>query len=165
MVMEDLGAGKRLDHDLMENDPFAAASALIEFATIHGRLHAATIGRQDEFNQLRESLGPSLLEDGHHTYEWLIPTFDQTAELLGISPEPGVAQELNELKESLLHPGPFLSFIQNDSCPDNCLFRDSTLRLLDFEGGTLCCILAAQKRAKYRESLFQLCPYSPSLES
>lgn len=71
IVMEDLGAGERLDHYLMENDPLAAESALIEFAAIHGRLHSATIGRQDECKQLRESLGPSLLEDGHHIYEWL----------------------------------------------------------------------------------------------
>ena len=156
MVMEDLGAGKRLDHYLMENDPLAAESALIEFAAIHGRLHTATLGRQDEFKQLRESLGPSLLEDGHHTYEWLAPTFYQTAGLLGISPEPGVAKELEGLKELLLHPGPFLSFIQNDSCPDNCLFRGSTLRLLDFEGGTFD---HALKEGVYGRMHFPTCRY------
>src|SRR5258708_30747565 len=92
IVMEDLGPGKRLDHYLMGNDPIAAESALIEFAAIHGRLHAATIGGQNEFKRLRESLGPSILKDGHHTYEWLATTFYQTADLLGIPPKQGVAR-------------------------------------------------------------------------
>ncbi len=156
MVMEDLGPGKRLDHYLMGNDSSAAESALIEFAAIHGRLHAATIGRQDEFKHLRESLGPSILEDGHHTYEWLAPTFYQAADLLGIPPEPGVAEELNTLKEALLHPGPFFSFIQNDACPDNCLFHGTTLRLLDFEGGTFD---HALKEGVYGRMYFPTCRY------
>jgi len=156
MVMEDLGEGKRLDHYLMGNDPVAAESALIEFAAIHGRLHAATIGRQKEFTRLRRSLGPDTLEDVYQDYAWLDPTFYQTVELLGITPEPGAAKELEALKESLLHPDPFLCFIQNDSCPDNCLFRDSTPRLLDFEGGTFD---HAMKEGVYGRMHFPTCRY------
>ncbi|GAC1345438.1 MAG: hypothetical protein NVS4B7_10110 [Ktedonobacteraceae bacterium] len=137
LVVEDLGHGIRLDQLLMGSDPLAAESALIEFAAVHGRLHAATIGRQDEFKCLRESSGPSVLEDGHYTYQWLAPTFYEMADLLEITLEPGVENELATLKAAMLQPGPFLTFIQGDSCPDNCLFIGSTLRLLDFEGGRL----------------------------
>jgi hypothetical protein len=135
LIIEDLGQGSSLEQSLMGNDPAAAASALIEFATIHGRLHAATIGRQDEFKQMRESLGPSMLEDGYQIYEWIAPTLYRAADLLGITPEGGVEQEIVALKASLLHPEPFLSFIQGDSCPDNCLFTGSALQIVDFEGG------------------------------
>ncbi len=133
--MEDLGPGIRLDQLLMSNDPVAAGTALVDFATMHGRLHAQAIGKQTEFQCLREALGPSVLEDGHYTYDWLAPTFYQTCKLLDITPEPNVEMELEMLKASMLHPGPFLTFVQQDSCPDNCLFNASGLRLLDFEGG------------------------------
>jgi len=135
IVMEDLGPGTRLDQLLMGNDSVPARNALTEFATMHGRLHAQTIGRQTEFNRLREALGPSVLEDGHYTYDWLAPTFYQTCKLLSITPEFGVKTELAMLKASMVHPGPFLTFVQQDSCPDNCLFSTAGLRLLDFEGG------------------------------
>ena len=135
IVMEDLGPGIRLDQLLMGNDPTAAGTALIEFATIHGRLHTQAIGRQIEFQRLREALGPSVLEDGHYTYDWLALTFYQTCKLLDVTPKSGVEAELEMLKASMLHPGPFLTFVQQDSCPDNCLFNASGLRLLDFEGG------------------------------
>ncbi len=156
MVMEDLGLGKRLEDYLMGDDPMAAESALVEFAAIHGRLHAATIGRQAEFNALRASLGPTLLEDGHHTNDWLASTFYQAAEQLGIAFEPGVAEELETLRETMLHPGPFLAFVQNDSCPDNCLFRESNLRLLDFEGGAFD---HALKEGVYGRMHFPTCRY------
>ncbi|GAC1388412.1 MAG: hypothetical protein NVS4B12_03560 [Ktedonobacteraceae bacterium] len=135
IAMEDLGPGTRLDQILMSSDPVAAESALVEFATIHGRLHARSIGKQNEFNRLRDALGPSAPEDGHYSYDWLAPTFYQTVALLGITPEPDVETELEILKASTLHPDSFLTFVQQDSCPDNCLFNHSGLQLLDFEGG------------------------------
>ncbi len=135
IVMEDLGPRTRLDQLLTGNDPVAAESALIEFATVHGRLHAHAIGKQNEFSHLRESLGPSILEDKHYTYDWLIPTFYETMNLLGVTFASEVERELELLKASMTHPGPLLTFVQQDSCPDNCLFTDSGLKLLDFEGG------------------------------
>jgi len=181
LVMEDVGHGTSLEQFLMGTDPHRAASALIGFAVIHGRLHAATIGKHDEFRQLRESLGLCMLEDGYQTYEWLAPTLYQAAEVLGVTPARGVEQEVAALKASLLHPGPFLSFIQADSCPDNCLFIGSTPWLVDFEGGmfdqalkegvygrmhfpTCRCVyrmpepLPRQMEAAYRAELVKGCP-------
>jgi len=135
IVLEDLGRGRRLDELLLGNDAVVAESALVEHAAIHGRMHAATSGRKNEFQRLRESLGPSVLGDGHYTYDWLAPTFCQGIEELGLAPVAGVAEELAALRDALLQPGPFLAFVQGDSCPDNCLFVSGTLRLLDFEGG------------------------------
>lgn len=141
IILEDLGRGTRLDELLMGSEPVAAEAALVEYAEVHGRLHAATIGRQDAFSRLRESLGPAVLADGHDTFDWLAPTWYQTIDWLGLALARGIEQELVMLKNVLLQPGPFLTFTQGDSCPDNCLCIDSasselpTLRLLDFEGG------------------------------
>ena len=156
IVIEDLGRGTRLDQVLMENDYAAAEAALIGFAVIHGRLQAASAGKQGEFKRIREALGPRVLEDGYYSYEWLAPTFYQAAELLGVVPEPGIDGELDALKKTMLEPGPFLSFIQGDSCPDNCLFIDSTLRLMDFEGGRLD---HALKEGVYGRMHFPTCRY------
>lgn len=146
-IMEDLGSGLRLDQFLLGNDPAAAELALIEFAAIHGRLHAMTIGMNEEFLRIREALGPSRMETDYYDYTWLASTLYDTAKLVGVNPARGVDVELAALATALRHPGPFLAFNQGDSCPDNCLYVGSApsnetktgvqtdLRLLDFEGG------------------------------
>ena len=133
-IMEDLGRGERLDHLLLGNDPGAAETALVEFAALHGRLHALTIGKQDDYLRIRQSLGPVEEESEYFRYAWLASTLDQTASVLDIAPATGIAADLAELTSALLHPGPFLAFIQSDSCPDNCVRVDASMRLLDFEG-------------------------------
>jgi hypothetical protein len=135
IVMADLGTGKRLDHLLLGSDPGTAEDALVEFAAVHGRLHALTTGKQTYFDQIRKSLGPSELGSGYYSYNWLAPTLHKTADVLNIAPAPGVDDELAALTASMQNPDPFLVYTQGDSCPDNCLFVDSTVRLLDFEGG------------------------------
>src|SRR5579885_507018 len=94
LVIEDLGAGTRLDQYLLGSDPAAAEAALVEFAAIHGRLHAATIGHEAAFTRLRAALGPVRLADEANSHERLVAAFYQAAELLGVTPAPGVEQEL-----------------------------------------------------------------------
>jgi len=181
LVIEDLGAGTRLDQYLLGSDPAAAEAALVEFAAIHGRLHAATIGHEAAFTRLRAALGPVRLADEANSHERLVAAFYQAAELLGVTPAPGVEQELQQMLAALEHPGPFRAFVQGDSCPDNCLFIDNTTRLLDFEGGgfshalktgvygrmhfpTCWCVyrlpaaLPLRMEAAYREALVPGCP-------
>jgi hypothetical protein len=135
LIMEDIGQGKRLDHFLLGDDPVAAEQALIEFAALHGRMHALTSGKQHVFTSIREALGPSELDGGYYRYDWFAPALQQTAKTVGLAPGRGVERDLTLLKEAFLNPGPFLTFTQGDSCPDNCLWIDASVRLLDFEGG------------------------------
>ena len=155
-IMEDLGSGKRLDQLLLGDDPLVAESALVEYAAVHGRLHALTVGRQEEFLHQRKALGPVEYETDYYDYTWLAPTLDSTANLLDIVPQQGTDAELATLTATLLNPGPFFAFNQGDSCPDNCIYPDMvplnnvrpdhiretgqakmgmpSLSLLDFEG-------------------------------
>jgi len=135
LIMEDIGQGVRLDQVLLGDDPVIAEKALIDFAALHGRMHALSIGKQSEFARIRDALGPSDLADGYYHYDWFGPTLQHTAETAGIPIGRSVESELELLKKSLLNPGPFLAFTQGDSCPDNCLWVNSSMRLLDFEGG------------------------------
>ena len=134
-VMEDLGKGQRLDHLLLGNDPVAAEAALIEHATLHGRLHALTIGKQADYVAIRNPLGSLEHDYDDPTLAWLAPTFHQSIDIVDVAPARGVDRELAELASAIQHPGSFMAFVQSDSCPDNCLYIGSSLYLLDFEGG------------------------------
>ncbi len=134
-VMEDLGKGRRLDHLLLGNDPVAAEAALIEHATLHGRLHALTIGKQADYAAIRNPLGSLEHDYDDPTLAWLAPTFHQSIDIVGVAPTPVVDRELAELASAIQNPGPFMAFVQCYSCPDNCLYIGSSLYLLDFEGG------------------------------
>jgi hypothetical protein len=136
MIMEDLGSGKRLDHFLLGDDPQAAEQALLDYAQVHGILHAQTIGMQDSYLRIRRQLGPVEEASGYYSnYEWLDAALYQTASLLDVTPVPGVGAELRLLKHAMERPGPFLAFVQSDACLDNCLYANGRLHLLDFEGG------------------------------
>jgi hypothetical protein len=56
-VMEDVGDGTRLDHLLLEHNPEAAESGLLAYASMHGRLHALSMAKQEEYLHIREALG------------------------------------------------------------------------------------------------------------
>jgi hypothetical protein len=133
IVMEDLGTGQRLDHFLLGSDPVRAEEALVEFAAIHGGMHGVTVGKRVEFESIRRALGPSELISGYDNYNWLTSTLHETADVLAIPLTRQVDVELAMLTASMKNPGPFLVYTQGDSCPDNCLFVNSRLRLLDFD--------------------------------
>lgn len=134
LIIEDLGEGRHLDSFLLGNDAKAAEQALLDFAIVHGRLHALTMQHSDEFASLRESLGPNVWVRDDGRYTWIADVFHTAIATLDITSLAGVDQELEHVKEALAQPGPFRTFIQGDSCLDNCLYTPKGLYLIDFEG-------------------------------
>ncbi len=132
-IMEDFGEGKRLDHILLSNDPDVAEKALLDFASIHGRLHARTYRRQAEYMNIRQALGSVEEVQLQLSYEELAKTLSIIARSVEIEITPGVESELAELARAMEHPEGFETFIQGDSCPDNCVYLDGKLHMLDFE--------------------------------
>jgi hypothetical protein len=57
--------------------------------------------------------------------------------VLGGTPAPGSADELEALRAALLDPGPFLAYTHGDPCLGNALRVGSGVRLIDFEVGAL----------------------------
>ncbi|GCE25730.1 hypothetical protein KDA_12140 [Dictyobacter alpinus] len=133
-IMEDLGSGTELTHALLGNDPAQARLALLDYAGIHGHLHALSNGKQDTHKALRTALG-SEDPSPYFNYQWLPQTMEKILTTLNVTPAVGLEHELAMLQTALTNPGPFLVFIQSDACPDNVLQTQTGMRMVDFEGG------------------------------
>jgi aminoglycoside phosphotransferase (APT) family kinase protein len=96
-------------------------------------MHAATAGREAEYDRVREALGPRGVGDDFHQYGWLAPALQAILEPLGVAAPPGAAAELAELAAELRSPGPFRVFTHGDPCPDNVRWRDGRPVIIDFD--------------------------------
>ncbi|GLV61078.1 hypothetical protein KDH_78950 [Dictyobacter sp. S3.2.2.5] len=130
LVMEDLGTGNGLHHLLLANNPEVAEEAAVQYAATVGKMHAATIGKQETFSHIRQELGPAETPD----YSWISSTMWKTIHTLDITPVAGIENELQQLTSIMENPGPFLAYTHGDPCPDNILLGTSG-KLLDFEFG------------------------------
>ena len=130
MVFEDLGAHLRsLVDPLLTGTAEQAERALDLYATAVGRLHADTIGCLDAYHQTFEAVFGS--GRPRRAPGWRL---EKEAELvtqrIGGTPP---ASELDLLSSRLLDPGPWLTLIHGDPCPDNSLLSDTGIRLIDYE--------------------------------
>jgi hypothetical protein len=135
IVLEDLGTGETLAQLLLGDDARAAERGLVDLAVLLGRMHALTIGRQAEFDGLRDTLGLRDKQTDYYSYHWLATALHGAAHDLAVTPAPGVDDELAALIETIKAPGPFLAYTHGDPCPRNDLRIGAQLRLLDFEFG------------------------------
>lgn len=140
LAIEDLGTGDRPDELLLGNDAAVAEQAMIDLAATLGTLHARTIGKQADFDRIRDGLGRRKPPE-HDPVADLGPAVKATIDVFGLTTPAGLDDELQALTAALQQPGPFLAYTHGDPCPDNWLRVDGRLRLLDFE------------RAKYRHAL------------
>jgi hypothetical protein len=135
LVMEKIGQGTRLDHLLLADNSYAAEQGLIEYAKLHGLLHALTIGKRSVYNRIRQEITAREEEiDSYYNYEWLLTTLHTFTDALNVTPINGTDDELAAIAHSLTHPGPFETFIQVDAAPDNILHTASGWKMIDFEG-------------------------------
>jgi hypothetical protein len=139
IVLEDLGASDTLADLLLGVDAAPAEAALISFAATLGRMHALTVGRANEYAEIRDALAtgaatvraplarPNLGDD--------IRRFKQGCDALGVQVRVRLDDELRLVAASIQEPGPFLAYTHGDPCPDNALYSNGNLRLVDFEFG------------------------------
>lgn len=185
-LMEDLGEGHNPAEVLVGDNAAAAETFLLEIMQRLGQLHARTIGRPEEYHQLRARLGPYQVDPGRYTR--LAANFRETLAKLAVPLRPGAAAELNQVIAVLLDPGPFLAFTHGDPCPDNWRrTADGQVRLFDFERSrfrhallegvygtihfpTCWCVgrlpagLVAQMETTYRAELVRGCPAAAEAE-
>lgn len=146
VVFEDLGEGECLADLLQGNDPARAEACLLAYATALGRMHAATAGREQEYQRLRRTLGfadparGSGPSDGRHEEKsWLtgdVEEFRQGCAGLGLLLPPAFDEGVQAVAAAMEPRGLFLAFTPSDSCPDNHRFTGGQVRLFDFEGST-----------------------------
>ncbi len=130
IVMEDLGTGHGLHHLLLADNPEVAEEASVQYAATVGKMHAATIGKQEAFFHIRKALGPVDIPN----YAWISSALWETIHTLDVAPAAGIEDELKQLTFTMENPGPFLVYTHGDPCPDNILLGTSG-KLFDFEFG------------------------------
>src|SRR5262245_50381734 len=135
MVFEDLGAHlSSLVDPLLEGTAQEAERALTLYATALGRLHTDTVGCLDAHHEAFESVFGS--GRPRRAPGWRV---DKEAELIAqrIGGTPP-ASELDLLSSRLMDPGPWLTLVHGDPCPDNSLLVDERIRLIDYEFARPC---------------------------
>lgn len=130
LVMKDVGDGECLADVLLRGEAEPAEDALLGLARTLGRMHAATMGRTEEYRRRRTELGP-LGGEGVIAAEDLAPRFFQAVGHYGI-PLDAAAQELDEVISGIVAPGPFLGLVHGDVGPGNEQIVDGRSVLLDF---------------------------------
>lgn len=148
VVLEDLGDGPLVADLLLADDPVGAERAVHDWATAVGTLQGASAQLGDEFrarltaaarvasgaSEPAKSAGPvDLLAD------WLIETTKTMEALvrpLGVRPGAPALEELRTITRWLDRPGPSDGLVPGDTCPDNALYADGQLTLIDFEAAT-----------------------------
>jgi hypothetical protein len=130
MVFEDLGSHlTSLVDPLLKGTAQQAEHALKLYATALGRLHSDTVGCHNTHHESFESVFGS--GRPRRVSGWRV---EKDAELVvdkigGVPP----ASELALLSSRLSDPGPWLTLIHGDPCPDNSLLVGDHIRLVDYE--------------------------------
>jgi hypothetical protein len=132
IILEDVPHRARLAELLLGNDCAQAEWALLEYATCLGQLHADTLGKAAEFEELFQSIVPSAKPKKVSVN---IQKHQSRLESLGIHIDSNCLRDLEAIAETVGHRGEFSAYIHADACPDNVLDTGKELRLIDFETG------------------------------
>ncbi len=137
VVMEDLSDHEgTLRHFLFAQDAVLATTILVESMAVIGIMHAATIGRHHEDQQLRDHLGPHP-DTSFPAHRMLgdLALFPAVASCLGVACTTDAHSELDRALIALREPGPFHAYTSGDIAPVNLLRHQGRMRLYDFEMG------------------------------
>ncbi|HEY3283156.1 MAG TPA: phosphotransferase [Armatimonadota bacterium] len=134
IILEDLGEGESLADVLLGDSSGRARDALMAFAAALGRMHSATVGREDDCRRLRDALTPPLPKEAAPAPA-PYSQFREACGSLGVALPSEAEKALEAVAASMSEPGPFLAYTHGDPCPDNTRLLDGGLRLIDFEFG------------------------------
>jgi hypothetical protein len=154
IVLEDLGDGEAPNtvDALQGHDPQLAEQTLIEHAALLGQLHAATMGRYQEYRQIRLGLGPPphplklyhdpwsearLARIPASEVDETINSYHAALAALGLRSRPGAEDEIAYVTSVVeADPGPFLAYCKGDqNVAGDYLRRQTKPRLFDFDQG------------------------------
>jgi len=132
LVFEDLGAGLgSLVEPLLRGGAAEAERALAAYAAALGRLHADTVACADEHARALQAAFPAARRPVRQFRARLDEITSTVRERIGGERPP--AEELADIARKREEPGPWLTLVHGDPCPDNVLIADGRIRLIDFE--------------------------------
>ena len=133
-LMEDFGGSEDLDHVLTCGSAKRARHALHLLATALGRMHAVTAGRVDQYQKMRDALGPG---DGMHRKRLAEhardygPYLAEECARLGVEVASGFFDDVERVALAMAEPGDFLTYTHADACPDNSVLVGDSICLID----------------------------------
>ncbi len=136
LILSDLGEGTRLTTQLRSNDDATTTNSLMAFAQALGRMHASTVGREDDFTALLRRAEVAHTPDAIATQAKVavheVPAL--LREHLGIEVPLDIAA-LVQRNVQLFDGGRLRAFSPSDFCPDNVIVNEDGVRFLDYEWG------------------------------
>ena len=138
-LMEDFGESQDLDHVLTCGSAPTAQRSLVLLADALGKMHAATVGKSDRYQKVRDELGPGddlhRLRLAEHARDYG-PFLAKQCERLGVEVAAGFIDDVEAIATVMADPGDFLAYTHADACPDNSILVDDRICLIDYEFGS-----------------------------
>lgn len=136
LVLSDLGDGRSMTELLTSNDTAAVGSSLSAWGQALGRMHAATVGGENDFAALLRQGGDGVAADALHSqFGAAVASAPRViTEMLGLDLDPTVLEAL-EAAHALFGEGEHRAFSPSDVGPENILINDDGVRFLDYEWG------------------------------
>lgn len=137
LVLSDLGDASPITALLKHSDAASVTNSLMAMAQALGRMHAATVGREDDFAALLRRVGLPDSADGISAQipDALAAVPRMLADDLGVDDVPDALLERVARSGRLFAHGAFRAFSPSDLCPDNIIVNDEGVRFLDYEWG------------------------------
>jgi hypothetical protein len=151
LIFEDLGDGDAPDTAaaLGSSDPDLAQRRLVEHVSLIARLHGLTLGRRDEYLEIRNALGATVAPRPVFTDPWsnarsqpiadqeleqAVTKYKSTVAAVGVAPTAGIEPEIRRVARTVEeHSGPLLAFCKGDqNGAGDYIWRESEPRLFDF---------------------------------
>jgi hypothetical protein len=136
-VLEDLGEHRNLVNPLLQGDLSNAKNGLLKYYTALGSLHAMTAGKASGFEAMfsarfpgQQPFAEELLGIGER-----IQKVREHLDQLGVPGSEELPDEIMAVIEAVSLPGPFMTYIHGDPCPDNLFDKGDHYQFIDFEWG------------------------------
>ncbi|MFF0813914.1 phosphotransferase family protein [Rhodococcus sp. NPDC003318] len=136
LILTDLGDATPIARLLVRPDESTVTNSLMALAQSMGRMHAATVGREEDFAALLRRSGVAqpgnVVSDQVASSIPLLP--GMLVQEIGVAPGAEVAAAA-ERAMALFDGGRHRAFSPSDLCPDNIIVNDEGVRFLDYEWG------------------------------
>lgn len=136
LVLGDLGDSTPFGSLLKNADPDTVTNSLMAMAQALGRMHAATVGREEDFTALLRRA--EVAHCGDVVAEQAQASLATVPQLLADRLDVEVSDDILAIADRagrLFSGGRFRAFSPSDLCPDNIIVNDEGVRFLDYEWG------------------------------
>ncbi|MGG7099609.1 kinase [Rhodococcus sp. 24CO] len=136
LVLSDLGDATAISVLFQDSDADTVTNTLMAMAQAMGRMHAATVGREEDFTALlrRAEVVHSSDEVADQVARVVTDVPSMLADTLGVVVDPNILEQVHHA-QNLFSGGRFRAFSPSDLCPDNIIVNGEGVRFLDYEWG------------------------------